>query len=96
MIWCSWACFMSVTGRGVSSTCLSLGILILCCPEHGLAAGRAASTPMDHKEMLLTTKINSKKEHQLLSSYPAMIGSIRYIVNSSRSDLCYAAAWLPD
>jgi hypothetical protein len=60
-------------------------------PEHGFAAGRAASTPMDHKEMLLTTTVRSMKEHQLLSSYPAMVGSIRYIVNSSGSDLCYAA-----
>jgi hypothetical protein len=62
--------------------------------EHGFAAGRAASTPMDHKVMLLPATVHDKKEHQLLSSYPAIVGSIMYIANSTRPDLCYAASVL--
>jgi hypothetical protein len=62
--------------------------------KHGFAAGKAASTPMDYKVMLLPATVHVKKEQQLLSSYPATVGSIMYMANSTRPDLCYTASVL--
>jgi hypothetical protein len=61
--------------------------------EHGVS-GRAVASPLDHKVVLLPTTEHDKKDSPKLSSYAAIVGSIMYIANSTRPDLCYSAATL--
>jgi hypothetical protein len=50
--------------------------------------------PIDHKVVLLPTPEHDKKEHPLLGAYAAIVGSVMYIANSTRPDLCYSASLL--
>jgi Reverse transcriptase (RNA-dependent DNA polymerase) len=60
---------------------------------HGVT-GRPVRTPLDHKVVLLPTTEHDKKEHPLLGKYAAIVGSVMYIANSTRPDLCYSASML--
>jgi hypothetical protein len=60
---------------------------------HGIT-GRPVRTPLDHKVVLSPTTDHDKQEHPLLGAYAAIVGSIMYIANSTRPDLCYSAAML--
>lgn len=62
--------------------------------EHGLSVGRPVSTPLDHKVVLLPTTEHDKQVHPQLGRFAAIVGSIMYIANSTRPDLCYAASQL--
>jgi hypothetical protein len=62
--------------------------------EHGFTAARSVSTPMDHKVVLMPTGEHDKKENPKLGSYAAIVGSVMYIANSTRPDLCYSASVL--
>ena len=62
--------------------------------QHGFSDARAVRSPIDHKVTLLPTSEHDKQEHPKLGSYPAIVGSLMYIANSTRPDLCYAASTL--
>jgi hypothetical protein len=77
------------------------GIIYLSQPRHiesvleahGVT-GKPVRAPLDHKVTLLPTSEHDKKENPLLGSYAAIVGSIMYIANSTRPDLCYSASML--
>jgi hypothetical protein len=58
---------------------------------HGVTV-KPVRAPLAHKVMLLPTSEHDKKEHPLLGSCAAIVGSIMYIANSTRPDLCYSAS----
>ncbi len=55
---------------------------------------RPVRAPLDHKVVLLPTGDHDKQENPLLGAYAAIVGSVMYIANSTRPDLCYSASML--
>jgi Reverse transcriptase (RNA-dependent DNA polymerase) len=61
--------------------------------DHGVS-GRSVASPLDHKAVFLPTTEHDKQENPKLSSYAAIVGSVMYIANSTRPDLCFSASTL--
>jgi hypothetical protein len=62
--------------------------------DHGFSDAKPLSSPLDHKVMLSTASTHDKKDHPQLSSYAAIVGSLMYIANCIRPDLCFTASML--
>jgi Reverse transcriptase (RNA-dependent DNA polymerase) len=62
--------------------------------SYGFSDAKLVSSPLDHKVVLSTTSDHDKKEHPLLSSYAAIVGSLMYIASCTRPDLCFTASML--
>jgi hypothetical protein len=84
---------MNVTGIRVIylSRCKHIDKLLF---EHGFDAERPVRSPLDHKVVFLPTSEHDKQEHSKLDSFPAIVGAVMYIANSTRPDLCYAPSLL--